>query len=202
MKLRQWILKSRKVIFKKKKKSISLYKKKITEKKKKKKSNKKKGEETITLSKYNKKTGKHFSITIPKNNKERTYDTSESDDTDATDEGISSYRKGGYHPVNIGERYNRRYLIISKLGWGQFSTVWLVWDEDKEKHAAMKIVKSAKHYTEAALDEIKILETLTNGNQDGTKACVQLLDHFWHNGPHGKRKKKKKKKNLLISPFF
>ena len=41
------------------------------------------------------------------------------------EEGQEGYRKGGYHPVTVGEIYNNRYEIIRKLGWGHFSTVWL-----------------------------------------------------------------------------
>lgn len=35
---------------------------------------------------------------------------------------------GGYHPVRIGDTFNRRYRVVSKLGWGFFSTVWLCSD--------------------------------------------------------------------------
>lgn len=35
---------------------------------------------------------------------------------------------GGYHPVHIGDTFNRRYKVLSKLGWGYFSTVWLCLD--------------------------------------------------------------------------
>lgn len=39
------------------------------------------------------------------------------------------YDKGGYHPVTIGETFcDGRYLIVRKLGWGHFSTVWLAHD--------------------------------------------------------------------------
>jgi serine/threonine-protein kinase SRPK3 len=38
------------------------------------------------------------------------------------------YEPGGYHPVIIGEIYNQRYEVIRKLGWGMYSTVWLVRD--------------------------------------------------------------------------
>ena len=33
-----------------------------------------------------------------------------------------------YHPVRLGESFNQRYEITGKLGWGQFSTVWLAND--------------------------------------------------------------------------
>ena len=36
------------------------------------------------------------------------------------------YKYGGYHRVHIGEIFNKKYRVKSKLGWGHFSTVWLV----------------------------------------------------------------------------
>eukprot|EP01119_Soliformovum_irregulare_P011093 TRINITY_DN2756_c0_g1_i1.p1 TRINITY_DN2756_c0_g1~~TRINITY_DN2756_c0_g1_i1.p1 ORF type:complete len:583 (-),score=144.95 TRINITY_DN2756_c0_g1_i1:94-1782(-) len=114
-------------------------------------------------------------------------DSSEEDYSDDEDEGKEGYKKGGYHPVNIGETYNKRYLVIEKLGWGHFSTVWLCTDNRRKgAHVALKIVKSAKHYTEAANDEIKILRIIAEGNKDDTQCCVNLLDSFEHKGPHGK----------------
>lgn len=45
------------------------------------------------------------------------------------DEGTEDYRRGGYHAVRIGDTFkNGRYLVLSKLGWGHFSTVWLASD--------------------------------------------------------------------------
>lgn len=35
---------------------------------------------------------------------------------------------GGYHPVRVGDVFNRRYKVLSKLGWGYFATVWLCVD--------------------------------------------------------------------------
>ena len=45
-----------------------------------------------------------------------------------SDEGEDGYKQGGYHPVSIGEVYHERYVILRKLGWGHFSTVWMVYD--------------------------------------------------------------------------
>ncbi|KAL0431020.1 UNVERIFIED_CONTAM: SRSF protein kinase [Sesamum radiatum] len=45
------------------------------------------------------------------------------------DEGLDSYRKGGYHAVKIGDSFaSGRYVAQKKLGWGEFSTVWLAYD--------------------------------------------------------------------------
>lgn len=45
------------------------------------------------------------------------------------EEDLEDYKKGGYHPVSIGDRFSRdRYIVVRKLGWGHFSTVWLAYD--------------------------------------------------------------------------
>jgi hypothetical protein len=60
--------------------------------------------------------------------------------------------------VHIGERFkDGRYTVTQKLGWGHFSTVWMVADNETGGLGAMKIVKSASHYTDAARDEITLL---------------------------------------------
>ena len=68
---------------------------------------------------------------------------------------------GGYHPVSIGDVFNKRYVVELKLGWGHFSTVWLVSDRtksasDPHKLVALKVQKSAQHYFEAGVDEVLI----------------------------------------------
>jgi len=110
-----------------------------------------------------------------------------SDGSDSDNEGTEDYKKGGYHPVFVGEKYkNGRYTVLRKLGWGHFSTVWLVLDNETQQYGAMKVQKSAKHYTEAAYDEITLLAQIRDGDADDSKHCVRLLDHFDHTGPHGK----------------
>uniref|UniRef100_A0A2K6LQK3 non-specific serine/threonine protein kinase n=1 Tax=Rhinopithecus bieti TaxID=61621 RepID=A0A2K6LQK3_RHIBE len=79
---------------------------------------------------------------------------------DDEQEDPNDYCKGGYHLVKIGDLFNGRYHVIQKLGWGHFSTVWLSWDIQGKKFVAMKVVKSAEHYTETALDEIRLLSQL------------------------------------------
>uniref|UniRef100_A0A8D1X507 non-specific serine/threonine protein kinase n=3 Tax=Sus scrofa TaxID=9823 RepID=A0A8D1X507_PIG len=82
---------------------------------------------------------------------------------DDEQEDPNDYCKGGYHLVKIGDLFNGRYHVIRKLGWGHFSTVWLSWDIQGKKFVAMKVVKSAEHYTETALDEIRLLKSVLQG---------------------------------------
>lgn len=44
------------------------------------------------------------------------------------EEGKAEYRSGGYHPVYIGDIFNDRYKVLNKIGYGRYSTVWLVKD--------------------------------------------------------------------------
>lgn len=56
---------------------------------------------------------------------------------------------------------------------------------DLQKYVALKVQKSAQHYTEAAMDEITILQQIAEGDPDDKKCVVKLLDHFKHSGPNG-----------------
>ncbi|KAF5931100.1 hypothetical protein HYC85_031973 [Camellia sinensis] len=117
---------------------------------------------------------------------DRNGDRSETSDYTSEDEGTEDYRRGGYHAVRIGDTFKHgRYVVQSKLGWGHFSTVWLAWDTHKSRYVALKVQKSAQHYTEAAMDEITILKQIAEGDPDDKKCVVKLLDHFKHSGPNG-----------------
>merc|ERR1719313_2397359 len=126
------------------------------------------------------------------------------DYTESDDEGADSYRKGGYHWVTVGEIYNNRYKVIAKLGWGHFSTVWLCQDLTSARLVAMKVQKSASHYTEAAYDEMELLAEVAKRAglpewcrtargpradlfpQQTFTGLVQLCDYFQHDGPNGR----------------
>ena len=106
------------------------------------------------------------------------------DDSNSDDEGTEGYRKGGYHPVKIGETFkDGRYVVRRKLGWGHFSTCWLCDDLETKTQVALKIQKSASHYREAARDEIEILKrvadvkTIDRGDEPSAKAKQQRPHH-------------------------
>ncbi|XP_003396661.2 SRSF protein kinase 3 isoform X1 [Bombus terrestris] len=106
---------------------------------------------------------------------------------DEEQEDSSDYCKGGYHPVKIGDLFLNRYHVTRKLGWGHFSTVWLCWDLQDKRFVALKVVKSASHFTETALDEIKLLKDVRDIDPSDPKRnkTVQLLNDFKISGING-----------------
>ncbi|CAM8879618.1 unnamed protein product [Rhodiola kirilowii] len=111
---------------------------------------------------------------------------SSSSASDDEAECFDSYRKGGYHAVRIGDRFNAgRYVAQRKLGWGQFSTVWLAYDTKLSRYVALKIQKSAPQFAEAARHEIELLSAIAKGDASNSKYVVHLIDHFKHVGPNG-----------------
>lgn len=119
-------------------------------------------------------------------------ETIEDDDEQFTSEeeeqeDSSDYCKGGYHPVKIGDLFLSRYHVTRKLGWGHFSTVWLCWDLLDKRFVALKVVKSAPHFTETAMDEIKLLKAVRESDPADPKRnkTVQLLNDFKISGING-----------------
>ena len=89
--------------------------------------------------------------------------------------------------MQVGDTFKQgRYTIVHKVGWGHFSTVWLAWDYESRREVVVKVQKSARHYTDAALDEIELLKKLIDVEDGGHNYVVQLLDSFEHSGPNGK----------------
>lgn len=113
------------------------------------------------------------------------------------------------------------YVTLKKLGWGHFSTVWMVRDkrakinnennnsgEPDKFYYALKVQKSAEHYTEAAMDEVELLDCVATERQRVATASqlpgndihgipwdvnvkhsrhvATLIDSFFHTGPNGR----------------
>ncbi|KAF7695947.1 SRSF protein kinase 3 [Silurus meridionalis] len=109
------------------------------------------------------------------------------DDNLEEEEDPSEYCDGGYHPVQVGDVFNKRYKVLSKLGWGYFATVWLCVDLRSGRHVAVKVLKSGPGFSQAGQDELSLLQCAS-----GLSAChplrgriVQLLDEFKIAGVNG-----------------
>ncbi|EGR51866.1 uncharacterized protein TRIREDRAFT_55719 [Trichoderma reesei QM6a] len=94
------------------------------------------------------------------------------------DEGRAAYRPGGFHPVYIGDIFNDRWKVLNKIGYGRYSTVWLVRDLQ-----ACAICYGQGHGT----FEKEILINLRHGDKShtGYPFVCHLLDDFEHQGPNG-----------------
>lgn len=55
-----------------------------------------------------------------------------------------------------------RYVVLKKLGWGHFSTVWLAFNLSDKKIYALKILKSHKKYLDSAFDEEGICKIIAD----------------------------------------
>ncbi|KAK6348099.1 hypothetical protein TWF718_005914 [Orbilia javanica] len=100
-------------------------------------------------------------------------------------ECVELYRPGGYHPVHIGDLFhNRRYKVLSKLGYGAYSTVWLARDLEASEFVALKI-KTARDSAEDR--ELTLLNYLKNSvaSRLGQEHIISLKDSFYHEGPNG-----------------
>ena len=81
------------------------------------------------------------------------------------------------------------FKIVSKLGWGHFSTVWKVVNTkgDPNKFYALKIMKSNEKYADAAKDEIDVLRLITKNDPKNNNFCTHIIDSFNIKGPNGTR---------------
>ncbi|XP_038126422.1 SRSF protein kinase 3 isoform X3 [Cyprinodon tularosa] len=97
------------------------------------------------------------------------------------------YCYGGYHPVQIGDTFNRRYQVVSKLGWGFFATVWLCIDLRSGRRVAVKVLKSGAEFTQAGQDELTLLRYSSGpvSRHPYSQRVVQLLDEFKLAGVNG-----------------
>uniref|UniRef100_A0A8P4KRX3 non-specific serine/threonine protein kinase n=1 Tax=Dicentrarchus labrax TaxID=13489 RepID=A0A8P4KRX3_DICLA len=97
------------------------------------------------------------------------------------------YCYGGYHPVHIGDTLNTRYQVVSKLGWGYFSTVWLCLDLRLGLRVAVKVLKSGPGFAQAGQDELALLRCASGptSRHPSSRRIVQLLDEFKLAGVNG-----------------
>ncbi|CAJ1055265.1 SRSF protein kinase 3 [Xyrichtys novacula] len=97
------------------------------------------------------------------------------------------YCYGGYHPVQIGDTLNGRYQVLSKLGWGYFSTVWLCLDHTLSRRVAVKVLKSGPGFTQAGQDELALLRCASGPTTRHplSRRIVKLLDEFKLVGVNG-----------------
>ncbi|KAK9142459.1 hypothetical protein Syun_011859 [Stephania yunnanensis] len=83
----------------------------------------------------------------------------------------------GHYVFNVGENLTPRYKILSKMGEGTFCRVLECWDRQSRELVAVKVIRSAQRYCDAAKHEIDILHHLAQNDSSGLR-CVQMLNWF------------------------
>ncbi|KAJ9469760.1 Serine/threonine-protein kinase SRPK [Diplonema papillatum] len=105
-----------------------------------------------------------------------------------------NYGEGGYSNVFVGDVLNDRYLLLSQLGCGQSSTVWLAKDINcppghRYKHVAIKVTRCSKTVRFSSLHEVALLYYIANNSRvcdiERYGGAARLLDHFEYEGQHG-----------------
>ena len=83
-------------------------------------------------------------------------------------EGVEDYVNQGFHPVYLGERLHKgKYILLRKLGFGHFSTVWLAIDTQSGLFRAIKI-NQAK-YSEKLEEELLVFGLM---KEEGLFLCT------------------------------
>lgn len=108
-------------------------------------------------------------------------------------EKSKTYSKGGFHPIDIGDRYEC-YEIIHKLGFGLWATVWLALNHDfggirapKHRYVAIKV------HASRSVAPLKELDSLVETS--AYEFTVKQLDTFTITGPNGEH-------HCTIMPFL
>ncbi|KAJ7445490.1 kinase-like domain-containing protein [Mycena galericulata] len=103
------------------------------------------------------------------------------------EEPQAEYRPGGYHPMKAGDILGARYEVIRKLGWGEYSTVWLVKPQASETYAAMKVMKAEVTDLPELHESDYLRRVLTaDPTHPGFRHNLHLLDEFRLQGPNGR----------------
>ncbi|KAG8703247.1 hypothetical protein FRC08_002990 [Ceratobasidium sp. 394] len=96
----------------------------------------------------------------------------------------------GYFPAWLGMQLkDERYCIVRKLGWGFYSTVWLVRDFKLNRYAALKIMTrdATSIYQAGESDEVAITQKIASADRSnqGGRHVVEYYDAFEVAGPEG-----------------
>ncbi|CBZ27917.1 putative protein kinase [Leishmania mexicana MHOM/GT/2001/U1103] len=111
---------------------------------------------------------------------------------DRFEEDKNAYKEGGYLTVTPGRIVHSRYVLIQKLGWGEFSTVWLGYDTKhstlgrglSQAFVAVKVAKCRSSVQEATRYEVSLLRYLES-RLPRYAAITNIIDCFDVRGEFG-----------------
>ncbi|PMD36643.1 kinase-like protein [Hyaloscypha variabilis F] len=75
-----------------------------------------------------------------------------------------------------------RYQVTKLLGQGTFGKVVQARDKKRNKHVAIKIIRSVQKYRDASRIELRVLSTLKANDHENRNRCIHLRDCFDYRG--------------------
>jgi serine/threonine-protein kinase SRPK3 len=96
---------------------------------------------------------------------------------------LTAEEGAGFYPLRLGETLDdERFVIIKKLGWGGYSSVWLARDRRDNRHVALKVLSAyaSSEIESGRLRERDLLERVTNASplHRGFAHVVHLSHEF------------------------
>ncbi|EER39562.1 protein kinase [Histoplasma capsulatum var. duboisii H88] len=104
------------------------------------------------------------------------------------EESIPSYKAEQFYPVHIGQVFESRYQVVSKLGFGTSSTVWLCRDLKEHRYLALKVCIRKEGTEQHQHHEITVSQHLHDfrlESRGGEELVRRVLDSFEITGPNG-----------------
>eukprot|EP01025_Chloroclados_australasicus_P007188 TRINITY_DN1229_c0_g1_i1.p1 TRINITY_DN1229_c0_g1~~TRINITY_DN1229_c0_g1_i1.p1 ORF type:complete len:644 (-),score=78.67 TRINITY_DN1229_c0_g1_i1:492-2423(-) len=92
----------------------------------------------------------------------------------SAEDGHMKYIRG----LNISQRFK----IMEKMGAGTFGQVFECWDRIDQVLVAVKVIRNIRKYRDAAMTELKVLETIKQNDRTGKWHCVTLKGWFERQG--------------------
>lgn len=109
-------------------------------------------------------------------------------------EKAQKYCRGGLLPIHLSDKFKKgRYMVIHKLGFGVYSTVWLAKDFKTGNLVSLKVLAmdAQKWAGNMSGGDIAIAALLLAesdvGSDEGKECVVRIIDQFEHlaeNGVH------------------
>ncbi|KAK7966600.1 kinase-like domain-containing protein [Apiospora aurea] len=87
-------------------------------------------------------------------------------------EDVEQYRRGGYHPVHLGDLLDDRFEVFHKLGFGSDATVWLCLDTRTQNWRAVKIMRASPSSVPTLISPYSFDEAASTCDD------LRLMQHF------------------------
>uniref|UniRef100_A0A8H7K8Z4 Protein kinase domain-containing protein n=1 Tax=Bionectria ochroleuca TaxID=29856 RepID=A0A8H7K8Z4_BIOOC len=108
------------------------------------------------------------------------------------EETVPTYEPQRFYPAKLGEVFDSRYTVVSKLGFGTNSTIWLCRDSKSQEYVAVKVCALRQKFRDSEArtqaESEQAVAAFFNSIQiehPGINSLRLLRSHFEVQGPHG-----------------